>query len=90
MLVHNYGPHIFHTKSDTIYNYLSNFTEWTFHEHKVLGIFDDLNGPMHFNYETLGKTWTGNKGELKQRLQTKCNIHALSDPAFCRNDIKKP
>lgn len=89
MLVHKYGPHIFHTKSDKIYNYLSNFTEWTFYEHKVLGTFDDLHAPIPFNYETLDRTRTGNKGELKQRLQTKYNIHALKVPAFCQNCIKK-
>jgi UDP-galactopyranose mutase len=69
VLVHKYGPHIFHTKSDKIYNYLSNFTEWHFYEHKVLGTFDDLHAPIPFNFETLDKTWTGNKVELKQRLK---------------------
>jgi UDP-galactopyranose mutase len=69
VLVHKYGPHIFHTKSEKIYNYLSNFTEWTSYEHKVLGTFDDLQAPIPFNFETLDKTWSGNKVELKKRLQ---------------------
>jgi UDP-galactopyranose mutase len=69
VLIHKYGPHIFHTKSEKIYNYLSNFTEWTSYEHKVLGTFDNLEAPIPFNFETLDKVWTGNKAELKQRLQ---------------------
>ena len=36
ILVHKYGPHIFHTNSKKVFEYLSQFTEWRFYEHKVL------------------------------------------------------
>ena len=43
VLVHRFGPHIFHTNSDKVFNYLSEFTEWHEYEHKVLA---DLNGRL--------------------------------------------
>ena len=36
ILVHRYGPHIFHTNSDEIFAYLSRFTTWRPYEHRVL------------------------------------------------------
>ena len=36
LLVHPYGPHIFHTNSDRIFGYLSRFTNWRPYEHRVL------------------------------------------------------
>ena len=38
VLVHKYGPHIFHTNSKDVFDYLSQFTEWRQYEHRVLGI----------------------------------------------------
>ncbi len=40
VLVHRYGPHIFHTNSRRIVNYLSNFTEWRPYEHRALAHVD--------------------------------------------------
>src|SRR4030095_69321 len=40
ILVHKYGPHIFHTNSREIFEYLSNFTEWRQYQHKVLASVD--------------------------------------------------
>src|SRR5688572_11142091 len=36
VLVHKYGPHIFHTNCDRIYDYLGKFTDWRHYEHRVL------------------------------------------------------
>src|SRR5262249_12387866 len=36
VLIHQYGPHIFHTESQRIFNYLSQFTEWRPYEHRVV------------------------------------------------------
>ncbi|NCS90463.1 MAG: NAD(P)-binding protein, partial [Ignavibacteria bacterium] len=33
ILIHKYGPHIFHTNSKDVFEYLSRFTEWRFYEH---------------------------------------------------------
>jgi UDP-galactopyranose mutase len=53
ILVHRYGPHIFHTNSDTIVDYLSMFTSWRPYEHRVLADIDGVRVPMPINRTTL-------------------------------------
>src|SRR5690348_4180934 len=36
ILIHKYGPHIFHTNSREVFEYLSQFTQWRPYEHRVL------------------------------------------------------
>ena len=53
VLIHRYGPHIFHTNSEKVFSYLSRFTEWRPYEHRVLA---DVGGrllPMPINRTTL-------------------------------------
>jgi UDP-galactopyranose mutase len=53
VLIHQYGPHIFHTNSDEIVDYLSQFTEWRPYEHKVLAEVRDQLVPIPINRTTL-------------------------------------
>ena len=53
VLIHQYGPHIFHTNSTDIVDYLSQFTEWRPYEHRVLADLDGLRVPMPINRTTL-------------------------------------
>ena len=53
ILVHRYGPHIFHTNSDVVWRYLSNFTEWRPYEHRVLGLIEGKLVPIPFNLDSL-------------------------------------
>jgi UDP-galactopyranose mutase len=53
VLIHQYGPHIFHTNSDEIVDYLSQFTEWRPYEHRVLAEVRDLRVPIPINRTTL-------------------------------------
>src|SRR5438046_1788736 len=46
ILVHRYGPHIFHTNSPEIFKYLSQFTEWRPYEHHVVAFRDGKHYPM--------------------------------------------
>jgi UDP-galactopyranose mutase len=55
VLIHQYGPHIFHTNSDEIVNYLSQFTAWRPYEHKVLANVRDQLVPIPINRTTLNK-----------------------------------
>jgi UDP-galactopyranose mutase len=64
VLVHRYGPHIFHTQSEKIFTFLSNFTDWIKYEHKVLGQYSTVRAPVPFNLESLEKLWPGNCAEL--------------------------
>ena len=60
ILVHKYGPHIFHTNSNKVFEYLSMFTEWRFYEHKVLAKLDDEFYPIPINRITLNKLYNLN------------------------------
>lgn len=53
ILVHQYGPHIFHTNSTEIVSYLSRFTAWRPYEHRVLAAVGDKRVPMPINRTTL-------------------------------------
>ena len=52
-LIHHYGPHIFHTNSEKVWQYLSGFTEWRPYEHRVLADVDGQLLPMPINRTTL-------------------------------------
>jgi UDP-galactopyranose mutase len=53
VLMHQYGPHIFHTNSDAILDHLSKFTDWRPYEHRVLGMIDDRLVPIPINRTTI-------------------------------------
>jgi UDP-galactopyranose mutase len=53
VLIHQYGPHIFHTNSRAIFDYLSRFTDWRPYEHKVLGMVDGKHVPIPINLDTI-------------------------------------
>jgi UDP-galactopyranose mutase len=53
ILVHKYGPHIFHTNHDDVWLYLSQFTEWNGYQHKVLAFVDGRNVPLPINLDTV-------------------------------------
>jgi UDP-galactopyranose mutase len=55
VLIHQYGPHIFHTNSDEILDYLSQFTRWRPYEHRVLAHVRDQLVPIPINRTTLNK-----------------------------------
>ncbi|MFD3001513.1 UDP-galactopyranose mutase [Pontibacter toksunensis] len=57
ILVHKYGPHIFHTNSRDVFDYLSNFTEWRPYEHRVLASVDGQLVPMPINLDTINKLY---------------------------------
>ena len=53
ILVHKYGPHIFHTNSKEIYEYLGQFTPWRPYEHRVLASVDGMMVPIPINLNTI-------------------------------------
>src|SRR5690606_9522560 len=53
ILIHKYGPHIFHTNSEEIFAYLSRFTRWRPYEHRVLASVGEKLLPMPINRTTL-------------------------------------
>jgi UDP-galactopyranose mutase len=57
ILVHKYGPHIFHTNSREVFEYLSQFTEWRSYQHRVLASVDGQLVPIPINLDTVNKLY---------------------------------
>ncbi len=57
ILIHKYGPHIFHTNSPDVFNYLSKFTRWRPYEHRVLASVDNKLLPIPINLDTVNKLY---------------------------------
>ena len=67
--VHVYGPHIFHTNSKKVYDYITKFGKFNNYEHKVLGYIDGQFVPIPFNFKSAELLY-GKKAEyIKQLLQ---------------------
>ena len=82
VLVHRYGPHIFHTNSPDVFNYLGRFTDWRPYEHRVLASVDGMMVPIPINTNTINTLYGLNlscdevsnflitKAEKKDRIVT--------------------
>ncbi|MDB5397576.1 MAG: UDP-galactopyranose mutase, partial [Rhodospirillales bacterium] len=74
ILVHRYGPHIFHTNSREIVDYLSAFTGWRLYEHRVLAQVGGMQVPVPINRTTLNAIYGMNlatESEAEAFLNTK-------------------
>ena len=60
ILYHKYGPHIFHTNSDQVVDYLSQFTQWRPYEHRVLASVRGQEVPIPINRTTLNMLFDAN------------------------------
>jgi UDP-galactopyranose mutase len=60
LLVHKYGPHIFHTNCADVFQYLSQFTKWRNYEHRVLALVDGKLVPVPINLDTVNKLYNLN------------------------------
>lgn len=86
ILVHKYGPHIFHTNSREVYDYLGQFTAWRPYEHRVLASVDGLLVPIPINLDTINtlyglrlcssevETFLSQQAEKKDRVITSEDI----------------
>jgi UDP-galactopyranose mutase len=82
LLIHKYGPHIFHTNSREVYDYLSQFTAWRPYEHRVLASVDGMLVPIPINLNTINQlyglkmsssevdSFLASKAEKKDRIIT--------------------
>lgn len=68
VLVHKYGPHIFHTSSKKVWDYLSRFTKWNPYVHHVNAVVEGKLVPVPFNLNSL---YTVFPQEYAKRLETK-------------------
>ena len=63
ILVHKYGPHLFHTNLENVYNYVKKFGEWFFYEHRVLGKVNGKIVPIPFNITSIEKSFEKEKAD---------------------------
>lgn len=69
VLIHEYGPHIYHTVNDRVHEFLSRFTEWTGYQHKVRANIHGQLMPVPFNHTSLKLAFGEERGEkLYQKL----------------------
>ncbi len=73
ILVHKYGPHIFHTNSRDVFDYLGKFTTWRPYEHRVLASVDGMMVPIPINLNTINLLYglNLNSGEVDAFLESK-------------------
>ncbi len=82
ILVHKYGPHIFHTNSKDVFDYLSQFTVWRQYQHRVLGVVDGQHVPIPINLDTVNtlyglrltsfqlEEWFASVAEKREEIRT--------------------
>jgi UDP-galactopyranose mutase len=58
LLVHRYGPHIFHTNAQRVVDYLSRFTEWRPYKHRVLALVEGMLLPVPINLTTINRLYS--------------------------------
>jgi UDP-galactopyranose mutase len=68
VLIHRYGPHIFHTNSDRVWNYLQKFSSWRPYEHKVLASVDGARIPLPFNLNSIDRCFPASDAAKYRRL----------------------
>ena len=73
VLVHKYGPHIFHTNCREIYDYLGKFTAWRPYEHRVLASVDGMLVPIPINLNTINALYglRLSSGQVDEFLRSK-------------------
>ena len=90
ILVHKYGPHIFHTNSDEVVRYLSQFTEWHPYQHRVLASVDGMLLPIPINLDTINRMYglaldaAGMQEFLSKRTVTPVSIRTSEDICVSR------
>ena len=70
ILVHKYGPHIFHTNNEEVYSYLSLFTTWNVYNHKLVCNINNTVIPVPFNLISIDKTMQEDNQKITTALLT--------------------
>src|SRR6185436_6851363 len=81
VLIHTYGPHIFHTSSQRIFDYLSQFTRWRPYQHRVRACVDGQLVPMPINLDTINTIF----GMSLNALEVETFLESLAEP---RDEIR--
>lgn len=70
ILIQKYGPHIFHTNNDEIYNFITSLWKFNSYDLKCKVVMDNITTPSPFNFQTIDDFYTKNEAEmLKERIK---------------------
>ena len=86
ILVHRYGPHLFHTNSDTVFEYISRFTDWRPYEHRVLVSLDGELYPLPINQDTINQLY-GLKLDEAGVAQFLAGVREHREPVMTSEDV---
>jgi UDP-galactopyranose mutase len=82
ILIHKYGPHWFHTNDKKVFDYLSQFSEWRFHYHKVRSYVDGSLVPIPINQDTINMLYGMSLQSPQEVQQYYDNVKvSIKDPA---------
>lgn len=87
VLVHPYGPHIFHTNSERVFAYLSQFTQWRPYEHRVLAHVDGEFYPIPINRTTLNRLYNLNLSTAEDATAFYERVREPRDPIRTSEDV---
>jgi UDP-galactopyranose mutase len=79
ILIHRYGPHIFHTNSREVFEYLSNFTGWRPYEHRVRASVDGQLVPIPINLDTINQLY----GLKLNSMEVEKFFASVAEPREC-------
>ncbi|HEX3556252.1 MAG TPA: UDP-galactopyranose mutase [Thermoanaerobaculia bacterium] len=79
ILVHKYGPHIFHTNSREVFEYLSGFTGWRPYEHRVRASVDGQLVPIPINLDTINQLY----GLKLNSMEVESFFASVAEPREC-------
>ena len=80
ILIHMYGPHIFHTTMKEVWDWMSRFTSWHYYQHRVLSYVDGMLIPMPISTETINQL-------LNLSLDTDQIVHWFQNHRISFNEI---
>lgn len=72
ILIHTYGPHIFHTNRERVYEYVSRFTKWYDYSHEVVANVHGVSLPVPFNLNSLYQVYGEEKGKVLEEKLVRC------------------
>jgi UDP-galactopyranose mutase len=86
VLIHRYGPHIFHTNGERIAAYLSRFTEWRPYEHRVRSVVNGVSYPFPINKDTLNRLYGLDLDETRAAEYFQ-KVREARDPVATSEDV---